>query len=89
MTQPETPIPLYAIAYNDILCAVSATKQKERNIMTETTPNLTDHSRIMLSAVQHRANNHGFAIAMRKAPTSDTDIRRVAQSLDSIITYLD
>ena len=57
--------------------------------MTETTHNLTDHGRIMMNAVQHRANKHGFAVAMRKAPSTAADIRRVAQSLDSIITYLD
>jgi len=50
---------------------------------------LKDSDRITLNAVQHRANKHGFAVAMRKPPTKYIDIQRVARALDDIITSLD
>lgn len=48
--------------------------------------NLTESDRTMLNATQRRANNHGFAVAMHTPPVTTADIRKVARSLDYIIT---
>jgi pyrroloquinoline quinone (PQQ) biosynthesis protein C len=55
----------------------------------QTETNTTAQNQIMINAIQHRANNHGFALAMREPPTTTEQIRRVMRTLDSIITYLD
>ena len=64
--------------------SISGNKE-DKNMSTET--NIPDQIRI--NAIQYRANQHGFALAMRETPTDTADIRRVAHALDDIITYLD
>ena len=57
--------------------------------MTNTTQTTEDINQIRINVIQRRANNHGFALAMRDTPTETAQIRAAARALDDIITDLD
>lgn len=41
---------------------------------------------IRINVIQRRANNHGFALAMRNTSQDTAQIHRAARALDDIIT---
>lgn len=47
----------------------------------------TQHlDQIRINVTQRRANKHGFALAMRDAPTDAEQVKAAARALDDIIT---
>ena len=49
----------------------------------------TPQNQVRIDAIQQRANEYGFALAMCKPPTTYADIQRVVCALDDIITELE
>lgn len=54
-----------------------------------TKTSLPTHDQTMINTIQHRANAHGFALAMSKPAITDAHLRHVERSLEDIITELD